>query len=78
MCVAITGIVRSVDGTKAEVEIRGNRLQAEACLVQVKVGYHVLVHAGYILQVISESENEEMEALWTELQELEQNYDPTH
>lgn len=78
MCVAITGIVRSVDGTKAEVEIRGNRLQAEAGLVQVKVGDHVLVHAGYILQVISESENEEMEALWTELQELEQNYDPTH
>mgnify|MGYP001138338519 CR=1 FL=1 len=78
MCVAITGIVRSMDGTKAEVEIRGNRLQAEAGLVQVKVGDHVLVHAGYILQVISESENEEMEALWTELQELEQNYDPTH
>ena len=78
MCVAITGIVRSVDGTKAEVEIRGNRLQAEAGLVQVKVRDHVLVHAGYILQVISESENEEMEALWTELQELEQNYDPTH
>lgn len=78
MCVAITGIVRSMDGTKAEVEIRGNRLQAEADLVQVKVGDHVLVHAGYILQVISESENEEMEALWTELQELEQNYDPTH
>ena len=78
MCVAITGIVRAVDGTKAEVEIRGNRLQAEAGLVQVKVGDHVLVHAGYILQVISESENEEMEALWTELQELEQNYDPTH
>ena len=67
-----------MDGTKAEVEIRGNRLQAEAGLVQVKVGDHVLVHAGYILQVISESENEEMEALWTELQELEQNYDPTH
>ena len=78
MCVAITGIVRSVDGTKAEVEIRGNRLQAEAGLVQVKVGDHVLVHAGYILQVISESENEEMEALWTELQEFEQNYDPAH
>ena len=78
MSVAITGIVRSVDGTKAEVEIRGNRLQAEAGLVQVKVGDHVLVHAGYILQVISESENEEMEALWTELQELEQNYDPAH
>ena len=53
-------------------------VRSEAGLVQVKVGDHVLVHAGYILQVISESENEEMEALWTELQELEQNYDPTH
>ena len=78
MCVAITGIVRSVDGTKADVEIRGNLLQAEAGFVQVKAGEHVLVHAGYILQVVSESENEEMEALWTELQELEQHYDSSH
>ena len=45
MCVAITGIVRSVDGTKADVEIRGNLLQAEAGFVQVKAGDHVLVHA---------------------------------
>ncbi len=78
MCVAITGIVRSVDGTKADVEIRGNLLQAEAGFVQVKAGDRVLVHAGYILQVVSESENEEMEALWTELQELEQHYDSSH
>lgn len=46
--------------------------------MQVKAGDHVLVHAGYILQVVSESENEEMEALWTELQELEQHYDSSH
>ena len=64
MCVAITGIVRSVDGTKADVEIRGNLLQAEAGFVQGKAGDHVLVHAGYIL--------------WTELQELEQHYDSSH
>ncbi len=78
MCVAITGVVRSVEGSRAEVEIRGNRLQTEAGLVRVKPGDHVLVHAGYILQVVSESENEEMEKIWAELRELEQDYDGAH
>ena len=57
MCVAISGIVLSLEGTRAVVDVRGNRVKAEAGLVDVKPGDAVLVHAGCILQVLPADEN---------------------
>ena len=55
MCVALPGRVVSVEGTTAAVDFQGNTVRAEAGLVRVKPGDQVLVHAGCILQVLSET-----------------------
>ena len=54
MCVALPGRVLETDGSIAVVDFQGNRVRAEAGLVTVKPGDSVLVHAGCILQVLSE------------------------
>ena len=60
MCVALPGRVVSVEGTTAAVDFQGNTVRAEAGLVRVKPGDQVLVHAGCILQVLSETEGRQM------------------
>ena len=75
MCVAISGIVLSLEGTRAVVDVRGNRVKAEAGLVEVKPGDAVLVHAGCILQVLPADENAQLQMLWDELEQLEAEED---
>ena len=75
MCVAISGIVLSLVGTRAVVDVRGNRVKAEAGLVDVKPGDAVLVHAGCILQVLPADENAQLQMLWDELEQLEAEED---
>lgn len=75
MCVAISGIVLSREGTRAVVDVRGNRVKAEAGLVDVKPGDAVLVHAGCILQVLPADENAQLQMLWDELEQLEAEED---
>jgi hydrogenase expression/formation protein HypC len=64
------GKVVSVEGTKAEVDFSGNLVRAEAGLVQVKPGDYVLVHAGCILQVISEQDRNSLMDLFEEIESL--------
>ena len=75
MCVAISGIVLSLEGTRAVVDVRGNRVKAEAGLVDVKPGDAVLVHAGCILQVLPADENAQLHRLGDELEQLEAEED---
>lgn len=70
MCVALPGRVIAVNGTVAEVDFQGNRVRAEAGLVRVKPDDLVLVHAGCILQVLSEEEGSLMQELFEELEEV--------
>ncbi len=70
MCVALPGRVISVEGTKAIVDFQGNTVCAEAGLVKTKPGDRVLVHAGCILQILSEEEESRMEELFEELKEV--------
>lgn len=70
MCVAMPGRVVSVDGTKAEVDFSGNLVRAEAGLVKIKPGDYVLVHAGCILQVLSEEEGNSLAELFEEIESL--------
>ncbi len=70
MCVAMPGKVVSVNGTKAEVDFSGNLVHAEAGLVKIKPGDYVLVHAGCILQVMSEEEGKNLQDLFEELESL--------
>lgn len=70
MCVALPGTVISVEKDRALVSFDGNQIYAQAGYVPVKAGDRVLVHAGCILQKLSQTEAEEMEDIFRELEEM--------
>lgn len=70
MCVAMPGKVLSVNGSKAVVDFSGNQIHAEAGLVRIKPGDSVLVHAGCILQVMTDEEANSLADLFKELENL--------
>ena len=61
MCVALPGRVASVNGTRADVDFSGNVISADAGLVDIKPGDRVLVHAGCIIQKLSNEDADFME-----------------
>ena len=70
MCVAIPGTVKEiVDEKYVNVDFSGNVVKAASGLVNVKAGDRVLVHAGCIIQTVSEEEAQEMEEMFRELEE---------
>ena len=69
MCVAWPGTVIEVRDRRAVVDFSENRVEARTGFVEVEPGDRVLVHAGCILQKVSEQEAEEMEKLFRELEE---------
>ena len=71
MCVAIPGRIIELNGTKATVDFSGNTVEAEAGLVKVKIGDRVLVHAGCIIQTMSEDEADEIEELFREIEDFQ-------
>lgn len=70
MCVAMPGRVISVNEKIARVDFDGNIIEARADLTPVKVGDRVLVHAGLIIQKLSATEAEEMDAIFADLKEI--------
>lgn len=69
MCVALPGIVIEIDGRDAIVDFSGNKVLTDCGFVPVKVGDHVLVHAGCILQTVSREEYEELNEIFRLLDE---------
>jgi hydrogenase expression/formation protein HypC len=68
MCLAIPARVVSVKGEKAQVDFgEGVLRDVNVTLVDAKVGEYVLVHAGYAIQKMDESEAKETLALWNEI-----------
>jgi len=70
MCVAMPGRVISIDGTKAAVDFGGNIVTAEAGLVKIKPDDYVLVHAGCIIQVLSQFDKDMLVDLLNEIEEI--------
>ncbi len=70
MCVAAPGKIIEIKGDTAIVEYNSNKVNANKGIVDVKVGDYVLVHAGLIIQVISEDEAEAMADIFSELENL--------
>lgn len=70
MCVALPGRVTKLEGTKATVDFSGNTVVAEAGLVNVKIGDRVLVHAGCIIQTMSDEDADELEQLFSEIEDI--------
>ncbi len=73
MCVALPGTVIEIREKTALVDFGGNRVEARSGLVDITEGDRVLVHAGCILQKVTQDEAEEMEALFLELEEAVYN-----
>ena len=71
MCVALPGRVVELNGTKATVDFSGNTVEAEAGLVEVKIGDRVLVHAGCIIQTMNDAEADELEDLFREIEDIQ-------
>ncbi|MRR09149.1 HypC/HybG/HupF family hydrogenase formation chaperone [bacterium] len=60
MCLAIPAKIESVDGGRAEVDIRGLKKRIDlALLPDAAAGEYVLVHAGFAIQRIDPAEAEE-------------------
>ena len=56
MCVALPGKVIEIRGRRASVDFSGNIVEADAGLVDIQVNDRVLVHAGCIIQKLSDED----------------------
>ncbi len=71
MCIAMPGKVARIEGNRATVDFSGNLVQAQAGLVDVKVGDSVLVHAGCIIQVLSQEDSDLLLELLAQMEEAQ-------
>jgi hydrogenase expression/formation protein HypC len=68
MCLSIPARVVSIDGDMAEVSAGGSMFKAGLHMVEdVKTGDYILLHAGFAIQKLSESEAEETIRLFEEM-----------
>lgn len=67
MCVAMPGKVTAINGNRATVDFSGNTVEAHSGLVSIKTGDYVLVHAGCVLQVLSQEEGDSLVDLFREI-----------
>ncbi|MDR1271536.1 MAG: HypC/HybG/HupF family hydrogenase formation chaperone [Clostridiales Family XIII bacterium] len=56
MCVAYPGKVKSVSGTKAEVDFAGSLVTVDIGIAPAVPGDYVLVHAGMAIDVMDEEQ----------------------
>jgi len=60
VCLAIPALIKSIDGSEADVEIGGISRKASLMLtLEARVGDYVLLHTGYAINVIDQEEAEE-------------------
>jgi len=72
MCIAIPMRITAVDGATATIEAEGLTQQASLALVpEAAMGDYVLVHAGYAITVLDETEARERLELFAEWEEFE-------
>ena len=67
MCVAIPGKVIAIKGRRASVDFSGNIVEADAGFVDIKPDDRVLVHAGCIIQKLSDEDADFMEEVLEEI-----------
>ncbi len=71
MCVAIPAKIISIDGLIAQVEVGGVSRQVSLQLTPAaKKGDYVLVHAGFAINIVDETEAQETLKLFAELERL--------
>ena len=74
MCLAIPGRIIEVDSDKKHAVVDygdGTKRKANISLVDAKKGDYVLVHAGFAIEVLDESEAEKTLELFREMLSME-------
>ena len=75
MCLAVPVKVIMIDGSEAEVDYGGVKRRVSIMLTpDVKVGDYVLLHTGYAISVIDETEAAETLKLFEEMARLDEVY----
>ena len=75
MCLAVPAMVKTIDGTKAEVEIDGVSRNISTYLTpEVTIGDYVLLHAGFSIKVIDQDEAEETLNIFRSLNEINRRF----
>ncbi|MDI6870455.1 MAG: HypC/HybG/HupF family hydrogenase formation chaperone [Bacillota bacterium] len=73
MCLAVPAKVVAIDGAFAKVDVEGNIREAGIRLVpDVKVGDYVLVHAGFVVEIVDPQAAEETLAIFREALKAEE------
>ncbi len=68
MCLAVPGLVVSIDGDYAEVDFGGVKKRVCISLVpDVKTGEYVIVHTGYAIESMNPEEAKKTLALFEEM-----------
>jgi len=68
MCLAIPGTIVSIKDDFADVDYGGVRKSASLRLFpNAAVGDHVLIHAGFVIQILSPDEGSELEKIIEEI-----------
>jgi hydrogenase expression/formation protein HypC len=71
MCLAVPALIKSIDGDEAEVELGGVSRRASLVLTpEAKVGDYVLLHAGYAINIVDQSEAAETLSMLREMAQL--------
>ncbi|MGI6650099.1 MAG: HypC/HybG/HupF family hydrogenase formation chaperone [Bacillota bacterium] len=75
MCLAIPAKVIEINGPMATVDIAGNSRQVGIILTpEAQPGDYVLVHAGFAIQIIDETEAQETLAIFEEWAEKDKEF----
>ena len=70
MCLAVPGKIESVNGRTAIVDFGGVKREAVIDLMEpgsIKPGVYVLVHTGFVIQIMEEKEALETLETWREV-----------
>ena len=71
MCLAVPGLVESIDGDFADVDFGGVRKKVCVTLLpELQIGEYVIVHTGYAIERMKPEEAKKTLALWDEMAQL--------
>ncbi|MGY5854565.1 MAG: HypC/HybG/HupF family hydrogenase formation chaperone [Candidatus Thorarchaeota archaeon] len=76
MCLAVPGLVESIDGDYAEVDFGGVRKKVCVTLLPgLQTGEYVIVHTGYAIEKMNQEEAKKTLALFDEMAEMASKMD---
>ena len=76
MCLGVPGRIVSIEANRATADITGNQVEVSIIMTpEVVPGQYVLIHAGFAMQIIDESEARETMDWLMALQKIGEAYE---